>query len=165
MTQLNCVRNFHTHILRLARVVPNNLKGRSKSSQEWLQRQLTDPFVEKAKMQNYRWSPYTPLNRCISDTVFHPRRCRSAFKLLEIDQKTNLLQPGQVILDAGAAPGSWTQIAVSKTNANGAQPNLPIGFVVSIDLLQIYPIKVRKSLNAFLTKSPIKPNIGRYYSR
>lgn len=75
--------------------------------------------------------------------VFFVRfRCRSAFKLLEIDQKTNFLQPGHVVLDAGAAPGSWTQIAVTKTNADGAQPNLPKGFVVSIDLLQIYPIKV-----------------------
>lgn len=70
------------------------------------------------------------------------KRCRSAFKLLEIDQKTKFLAPGQVILDCGAAPGSWTQIAVQKSNANGKISNLPKGFVVGIDLLQIYPIKV-----------------------
>lgn len=70
------------------------------------------------------------------------KRCRSAFKLLEIDQKTKFLAPGQVILDCGAAPGSWTQIAVQKSNANGEISNLPKGFVVGIDLLQIYPIKV-----------------------
>lgn len=70
-------------------------------------------------------------------------RCRSAFKLLEIDQRTNLIKPGDVVLDCGAAPGSWTQIAVSKSNSNKNNSNLPIGFVVSLDLLQIYPIKVK----------------------
>lgn len=73
--------------------------------------------------------------------MFTPR-CRSAFKLLEINQKTQFLTPGQVILDCGAAPGSWTQIAVQKSNANSAMPNQPKGFVIGIDLLQIYPIKV-----------------------
>lgn len=48
------IRKLHTAALRLAKTVPKNLKGRSKSSQEWLTRQLADPFVEKAKMQNYR---------------------------------------------------------------------------------------------------------------
>lgn len=47
-------RNLHLYGQTLAKVVPNNLKGRSKSSQEWLTRQLTDPFIEKAKMMNYR---------------------------------------------------------------------------------------------------------------
>lgn len=69
-------------------------------------------------------------------------RCRSAFKLLEIDQKTNFIQPGHVVLDCGAAPGSWTQIAVTKSNSNRDLETLPVGFVISLDLLQIYPIKV-----------------------
>lgn len=50
-----------------------------------------------------------------------------------------------MIIDCGAAPGSWTQIAVKKSNANGEIANLPTGFVVGIDLLQIYPIKVNIS--------------------
>lgn len=48
-------RTLHLHRQSLAKIVPNNLKGRSKSSQEWLTRQLTDPFVERAKMMNYRY--------------------------------------------------------------------------------------------------------------
>lgn len=69
-------------------------------------------------------------------------RCRSAFKLLEIDQKSNIFRPGQTVIDCGAAPGSWTQIAVAKTNSNGALKNKPKGMVIGIDKLQIYPIDV-----------------------
>lgn len=86
-------------------------------------------------------------------------RCRSAFKLSEIDQKSNLLHPGQTIIDCGAAPGSWTQIAVNKTNANGAMPNKPKGFVISVDLLQIYPIEgshILGNTDFTLTKSQDK---------
>lgn len=68
------------------------------------------------------------------------RRCRSAFKLLEIDQKCSILRPGQTVIDCGAAPGSWTQIAVAQTNAAATKPNQPVGFVIGLDLLQIYPI-------------------------
>ena len=70
------------------------LKGKSSSSQQWLKRQLKDPYVKKARTENYR--------------------CRSAFKLLEIDAKFRLLGPGKVVIDCGAAPGSWTQVAVEK---------------------------------------------------
>lgn len=113
-------RNLSTSSLSLFKQVPKNLKGKSKSSQEWLTRQLNDPYVEKAKMMNYR--------------------CRSAFKLLEIDDKHKILKPGDVVLDCGAAPGSWSQIASHKSNANGAKENLPKGQVVSIDLLHFAPI-------------------------
>lgn len=98
------------------------LKGRSKSSQEWLSRQFSDPYVEKARMLNYR--------------------CRSAFKLLEIDDKFKILMPGDVVLDCGAAPGSWTQVAVERTNARGNIKNKPIGKVFSVDLQNIYEIPV-----------------------
>lgn len=69
-------------------------------------------------------------------------RCRSAFKLIEINEKYNILHSGQVVLDCGAAPGSWTQVAVSKTNSNGAAPNRNKGLVIGMDLLPIYPIDV-----------------------
>uniref|UniRef100_A0A182RYP5 rRNA methyltransferase 2, mitochondrial n=1 Tax=Anopheles funestus TaxID=62324 RepID=A0A182RYP5_ANOFN len=104
-----------------AKVVPSNLKGKSKSSQEWLTRQLRDPYVERAKMMNYR--------------------CRSAFKLLEVDQKYGLIKPGHTVIDCGAAPGSWTQIAVKHANADGGIAGKPKGKVVGVDLLQIYPIE------------------------
>ncbi|KAK9500884.1 hypothetical protein O3M35_002055 [Rhynocoris fuscipes] len=98
-----------------------NLKGKKKSSQDWLIRQLKDPYVEKAKINNYR--------------------CRSAFKLLEINEKYNLLYPGQCVIDCGAAPGSWTQVAVSKTNADGKVLDKPQGIVFAVDRLPLYPIE------------------------
>lgn len=115
------VRRLHSSSLALGKVVPTNLKGKSKSSQQWLSRQLNDPYVEKAKMLNYR--------------------CRSAFKLLEIDQKYNIIKPGHTVIDCGASPGSWSQIAVQQSNASGSQPGKPRGMVIGVDLLQIYPIE------------------------
>ncbi|PSN49184.1 rRNA methyltransferase 2 [Blattella germanica] len=100
---------------------PTKLKGRSKSSQEWLIRQLADPYVEKAKMMNYR--------------------CRSAFKLIEIDERFRLLSPGQCVIDCGAAPGSWTQVAVNKVNSNKKDSKKRVGQVIGIDLLPIYHIE------------------------
>uniref|UniRef100_A0A8D8NXG9 rRNA methyltransferase 2, mitochondrial n=1 Tax=Culex pipiens TaxID=7175 RepID=A0A8D8NXG9_CULPI len=114
------VRRFHNSSVSFSKVVPTNLKGKKKSSQEWLTRQLNDPFVERAKMANYR--------------------CRSAFKLLEIDQKYNIIKPGFTVIDCGAAPGSWSQIAVKQSNADGAALGKPKGTVIGVDLLQIYPI-------------------------
>lgn len=102
--------------------IPKNLKGKSKSSQEWLIRQLSDPYVDKAKMLNYR--------------------CRSAFKLLEIDDKHKILKPGDIVIDCGAAPGSWTQVAVNRTNANESRSNAAKGSVFSIDCLHFHPVMV-----------------------
>lgn len=123
------LRCFSTAVRLQAKVVPNNLKGKSKSSQEWLTRQLSDPYVEKAKMMNYR--------------------CRSAFKLLEIDDKYKIMKPGDVVIDCGAAPGSWTQIAATRTNANGAKSHLPKGTVVSVDALQFHPVAVKQLFKSF----------------
>ncbi|XP_046751177.1 rRNA methyltransferase 2, mitochondrial [Diprion similis] len=102
------------------RETPNNLKGRKTSSQLWLRRQLADPYVEKAKIEKYR--------------------CRSAFKLLEMDERCGILSPGMTVVDCGASPGSWTQVAVHLTNAKGKQDGKPVGKVVAIDKLPIYPI-------------------------
>jgi 23S rRNA (uridine2552-2'-O)-methyltransferase len=85
---------------------------RSLSSQKWLERQLNDPYVARAKREGYR--------------------SRAAFKLLEIDEKYNILKPGQRIVDLGAAPGGWSQIAAKKVGAKGK--------VVGIDLLPIDPM-------------------------
>jgi len=96
-----------------------NLKQRVKtaykrtlSSQKWLERQLNDPYVARAKREGYR--------------------SRAAFKLLEIDEKYHILKPGQKIVDLGAAPGGWSQIAAKKVG--------PKGKVVGIDLLPIDPM-------------------------
>jgi len=84
-------------------------RGRKISSTLWLRRQLNDPYVKKARALGYR--------------------SRAAFKLIELDEKFGLLKPGAVIVDLGAAPGSWTQIALK------AKPSRIIG----IDILPVEP--------------------------
>lgn len=90
-------------------------RGRSTSSQRWLKRQLDDPYVRRAKGEGYR--------------------SRAAYKLVEIDDKYRLLKPGQKVLDLGAAPGGWSQIAAARVKAGQGG-----GRVVAIDLLEIEPI-------------------------
>lgn len=85
---------------------------RSLSSQKWLERQLNDPYVARAKREGYR--------------------SRAAYKLLEIDEKYHVLKPGQRVVDLGAAPGGWSQIAAKVVG--------PKGKVVGIDLLPIDPM-------------------------
>lgn len=82
-------------------------RGRSTSQQLWLQRQLNDPYVAAAKAQGYR--------------------SRAAFKLVELDEKFGLIKPGARVVDLGAAPGGWTQVAIRQ----GAR------HVVGVDLLPI----------------------------
>jgi 23S rRNA (uridine2552-2'-O)-methyltransferase len=84
--------------------------GRSKASQRWLARQLNDPYVAAARAQGWR--------------------SRAAFKLLELDERFHLMRAGQRVLDLGAAPGGWSQVAV----ARGAAA------VVGVDLLPIDPV-------------------------
>ena len=90
-------------------------RKRTLSSTLWLQRQLNDPYVVRAKHEGWR--------------------SRAAYKLLEIDEKYHLLQPGQRIVDLGAAPGGWAQVAAKKVKSFERQ-----GRVVGIDLLDIEPI-------------------------
>jgi 23S rRNA (uridine2552-2'-O)-methyltransferase len=90
-------------------------RKRTLSSTLWLQRQLNDPYVARAKREGWR--------------------SRAAFKLLEIDEKYELLQPGQRIVDLGAAPGGWSQVSAKKTKSRDGR-----GKVVGIDLLDIEPI-------------------------
>lgn len=75
------------------------LKGKTPAEQRWLTRQLKDPYVKASHAQNFR--------------------CRSAFKLLEIDDKFRVLQPGHSVVDCGAAPGAWSQVAVQRVNSAG----------------------------------------------
>uniref|UniRef100_A0A8D3D921 rRNA methyltransferase 2, mitochondrial n=1 Tax=Scophthalmus maximus TaxID=52904 RepID=A0A8D3D921_SCOMX len=95
-------------------------KSKSPAEQRWLTRQLKDPYVKASRAQNFR--------------------CRSAFKLLEMDDKFRLLQPGDSVVDCGAAPGAWSQVAVQRVNSAGTDPELPRGTVVGVDLLNIPPL-------------------------
>jgi 23S rRNA (uridine2552-2'-O)-methyltransferase len=90
-------------------------KQRTASSQRWLERQLNDPYVAEAKRLGYR--------------------SRAAFKLAGIDAKHRLLKPGKRVLDLGAAPGGWSQVAADRVKSVEGQ-----GQVVAIDLLDMQPV-------------------------
>lgn len=119
-------RSFSTGLKRSKKMSPEQLISKPKniSSQNWLVRQLSDPYVEKAKIMNLR--------------------CRSAFKLIEIDDRFKILKPGHIVIDCGAAPGSWTQVVVNRINSNGQNKDIPKGISVAVDKQQIYPIEVMK---------------------
>lgn len=87
-------------------------KGRKPSSTRWLERQLNDPYVKRAKAENYR--------------------SRAAFKLLELDERFGLLKGAKAVVDLGIAPGGWSQVVRRK---------VPQGRVVGIDLLPTDPIE------------------------
>jgi 23S rRNA (uridine2552-2'-O)-methyltransferase len=90
-------------------------RGRTLSSKLWLERQLNDPYVARAKRDGLR--------------------SRAAYKLSEIDDKHKLLRPGMKVVDLGGAPGGWSQIAAQRVGAGKGK-----GRVVAIDLLEIEPI-------------------------
>ena len=86
--------------------------SRSKTSKAWMREHINDPYVQKAKAEGYR--------------------SRAAYKLLELDKKDRLLVPGQLLVDLGAAPGSWSQVAVGRVGSKGR--------VVAVDLLPMAPL-------------------------
>ena len=94
-------------------------RGRTVSSQRWLQRQLNDPYVAEAKKRGYR--------------------SRAAFKLLQIDDQFHFLKPGGRVVDLGAAPGGWTQVAVERVKP-GQGKEKGGGVVIGIDITPIEPI-------------------------
>jgi 23S rRNA (uridine2552-2'-O)-methyltransferase len=100
---------------RALKVRVKTAKKRRLSSTLWLSRQLNDPYVAAAKREGYR--------------------SRAAFKLSEIDEKYGLLKPGQVVVDLGAAPGGWSQVAADRVKATDGT-----GAVVAIDLSEMAPI-------------------------
>jgi 23S rRNA (uridine2552-2'-O)-methyltransferase len=90
-------------------------RKRSLASTLWLERQLNDPYVAQARREGYR--------------------SRAAYKLIEIDDKHRLLKPGQRVVDLGAAPGGWSQVAAARVQAREGR-----GRVVAIDLLEMEAI-------------------------
>ncbi|BBE51287.1 Ribosomal RNA large subunit methyltransferase E [Ferriphaselus amnicola] len=85
---------------------------RSKTSKQWMSEHVNDPFVQLAQKEGYR--------------------SRAAYKLLEIDEKDKLLKSGMVVVDLGATPGGWSQIAARKVGDSGK--------VIALDLLPLHPI-------------------------
>jgi 23S rRNA (uridine2552-2'-O)-methyltransferase len=96
------------------RNLKQRLKGktRSQSSKQWLERQLNDPYVARAKREGFR--------------------SRAAFKLIEIDDKYRLIKKGARVVDLGAAPGGWSQVAAKRTGESGR--------VVAIDIQEMAPV-------------------------
>jgi len=86
--------------------------SRSKTSKAWMREHINDPYVQRAKAEGYR--------------------SRAAYKLLELDKKDRLLIPGQLLVDLGAAPGSWSQVALARLGSKGR--------VVAVDLLPMEPL-------------------------
>ena len=101
-----------------------------KSSKEWLRRHVSDPYVKEARKQGYR--------------------SRAAFKLLEIDKRESILKPGKTVLDLGAAPGGWSQVAAEKVK--------PGGKVTAVDLLDIAPISGVTILKGDFREVPFEGN-------
>jgi 23S rRNA (uridine2552-2'-O)-methyltransferase len=116
----------------------------AKSSKQWLRRHVTDPYVRKAREQGFR--------------------SRAAFKLLGLDAVEKMLKPGMTVIDLGAAPGGWSQVAAKKVG--------PKGTVIAIDLLPIAPIsgvkvvqgdfreKLPEGVKADVVLSDLAPNLS-----
>src|SRR3981081_1722794 len=100
---------------RAATVRVKTARGRTTSSQRWLQRQLNDPYVAEAKKRGYR--------------------SRAAFKLLQSVAQCHLLKVGTRVVDLGAAPGGWTQVAVERV-----KPERGKGIVIGIDITPVEPV-------------------------
>jgi 23S rRNA (uridine2552-2'-O)-methyltransferase len=111
-------------------------KGRTHSSQLWLRRQLNDPYVARAKREGLR--------------------SRAAFKLSEIDDKARILKSGGKVIDLGAAPGGWSQVAARRVGAAEGR-----GRVVAIDILDMAPIsstsRTRRPRSGSRRCLPVKP--------
>jgi len=105
---------------RELRVRVKSAKGRKLSSTLWLERQLNDPYVVRARKEGYRG--------------------RAAYKILELDDKFRFLVPGARVVDLGCAPGGWCQVAVSRVNALGDKSSKKIGTVLGVDLQEMEAI-------------------------
>ena len=109
---------------RTEHVRPHAKKRRKASSRRWLERQLNDPYVAAAKKDGYR--------------------SRAAYKLLEIDDSVGMFLPGQCVVDLGASPGGWTQVAVARVAAG----KLGGGRVVAVDIVAMEDIAGAISIQA-----------------
>jgi len=104
----------------------------AKRKSEWLRRHVTDPYVRRAQDAGYR--------------------SRAAFKLLEIDRKDRLLRPGLRVLDLGAAPGSWSQVAAERVR--------PGGRVVAVDLLHVESLSGVVAIRGDLRDASLRAAVG-----
>jgi 23S rRNA (uridine2552-2'-O)-methyltransferase len=100
---------------RVLRTKIKKKSGLKESSRRWLERHMNDPYVQRSKADGYR--------------------SRAAYKLTEIDDKHRLIKPASRVIDLGAAPGGWCQVAAQRTKSTDEQPK-----VVGIDYLEMDPV-------------------------
>ena len=116
----NKLRNNSGRGQRDLKVKVKKARGKTVAQVRWLERQLNDPYVKRAKAEGYRG--------------------RAAFKIIELDDKYRFLQPGVRVVDLGCAPGGWCQVAVNRTNALGHRQGKAVGRVIGVDLQEVEPI-------------------------
>jgi 23S rRNA (uridine2552-2'-O)-methyltransferase len=104
----------------------------AKSNKQWMQRHVTDAYVRKAKAEGYR--------------------SRAAYKLMQINEKEKLLRPGGVVVDLGAAPGGWSQVAAAAVGRKGT--------VVAVDLLELAPISGVRILRGDFREQALLESLG-----
>ena len=95
------------------------IMSRSKSSKQWLRDHLSDAYVKKSKSEGYR--------------------SRASYKLLEIQRKDNFIEPGMTVVDLGAAPGGWSQVAAELVGDRGrviASDILPMDIIANVEFVQ-----------------------------
>jgi len=107
--------------------------ARAKTSRTWMQRHVADPYVQRARALGYR--------------------SRAAFKLIEIDARDRLFAAGQIVVDLGAAPGGWSQVAAEKTGARGQ--------VLAIDVLDMAPLAGVTFIQGDFTSEPVLRELER----
>ena len=95
-------------------------RGKTVSQVKWLQRQLNDPYVKRAKAEGFRG--------------------RAAYKIMELDDKYEFLKPGSKVVDLGCAPGGWCQVVSDRVNSNGQLKGKATGQVIGVDLQEVEPI-------------------------
>ena len=95
-------------------------RGLKNSSRRWIERQLNDPYVQRAKREGYRG--------------------RAAYKILELDEKYRFLVPGARVVDLGCAPGGWLQVAIPRINALGEKSGKKQGRIIGVDLQEVDPV-------------------------
>jgi len=100
---------------RVLRTKIKKKSGLKESSRRWLERHMNDPYVQRSKAEGYR--------------------SRAAYKLIEIDERYKILKPGMRVVDLGAAPGGWCQVAAAATKSTAENPH-----VVGIDYLEVDPV-------------------------
>ncbi|MCF6231774.1 MAG: RlmE family RNA methyltransferase [Rhodobacteraceae bacterium] len=102
------------------KVTVKSARGRKLSSTRWLQRQLNDPYVKRARTEGFRG--------------------RAAFKIMEVDDKYRFLVPGARVVDLGCAPGGWLQVAVKRINVLGEKQGKALGRLIGIDFQEVEPV-------------------------